>query len=112
MQRQANSRDWPSCHRANWNLSLAFWPLSARTDKGEARLRFRVTAKRVCSPIHLWPALRGQVNLKADRYPTLDYDVSPSSSERQEAGRQSGKMEPAKGIEPPTYGLRNRCSTD
>jgi hypothetical protein len=21
-------------------------------------------------------------------------------------------MEPAKGIEPPTYGLRNRCSTD
>ena len=22
------------------------------------------------------------------------------------------RMEPAKGIEPPTYGLRNRCSTD
>jgi hypothetical protein len=22
------------------------------------------------------------------------------------------KAEPAKGIEPPTYGLRNRCSTD
>ncbi len=30
----------------------------------------------------------------------------------QEACKWFGIMEPAKGIEPPTYGLRNRCSTD
>ena len=26
--------------------------------------------------------------------------------------KDNQKLEPAKGIEPPTYGLRNRCSTD
>jgi hypothetical protein len=88
--------------RADWLEPFQSWIITAR-NAGEIAVSGSLQAKRVLA-LEVFGS-----NLVLDRKKARGSCVKPWSLLIENS--PSGGMEPASGIEPPTYGLRNRCST-